>query len=52
MNIRHAWLGLYLFETIEKAQQIATEWLWTYIHEQPNTGIGGITPAQKLQFAA
>jgi putative transposase len=52
VNIRHEWLGLYLFETIEKAQQIATEWLWTYNHERPNTGIGGITPAQKLQLAA
>ena len=42
---------LYLFETIEEAQQIATEWLWTYNHERPNLGIGGITPAQKLQLA-
>jgi transposase InsO family protein len=47
-----AHLGLYLFETIEEAQQIATEWLWTYNHERPNMGIGGITPAQKLQLAA
>jgi putative transposase len=52
VNIRHEWLGLYLFETIEKAQQIATEWLWTYNHERPNTGIGGIKSAQKLQLAA
>jgi putative transposase len=36
----------------EEAQQIATEWLWTYNHERPNMGIGGITPAQKLQLAA
>lgn len=51
-TIRQEWLGLYLFETIEEAQQIATEWLWTYNHERPNMAIGGITPAQKLQLAA
>jgi transposase InsO family protein len=32
-TVRQGWLGLYLFETIEEAQQIATEWLWTYKHE-------------------
>ena len=51
-TVRQEWLRLYLFETIEEAQQIATEWLWTYNHERPNMGIGGITPAQKLQLAA
>lgn len=51
-TVRQEWLGLYLFETIEEAQQIATEWLWTYNHERPNMGIGGIAPAQKLQLAA
>jgi putative transposase len=40
------------FETIEEAQQIATECLWTYNHERLNMGMGGITPAQKLQLAA
>ena len=39
-TVRQEWLGLYLFETIEEAQQIATEWLWTYNHERPNMGIG------------
>ena len=51
-TVRQEWLRLYLFETIEEAQQIATEWLWTYNHERPNMGIGGIAPAQKLQLAA
>jgi putative transposase len=41
-----------LFETIEEAQQIATGWLWTYNHERPNIGIGGVTPARKLELAA
>ena len=29
-----------------------TKWLWTYNNERPNTGIGGITPVQKLTMAA
>jgi putative transposase len=51
-TVRQEWLGLYLFESIEEAQQIARELLWTYKHERPNMGIGGITPAQKPQLAA
>lgn len=46
------WLGQYIFETIEEAQEQATEWLWTYNNERPNMGIGGITPAMKLKMAA
>jgi transposase InsO family protein len=42
----------YIFETIEEAQDQATEWLWTYNNERPNMGIGGITPAMKLKTAA
>lgn len=26
-TVRHEWLDLYIFETIEEAQQIATDWL-------------------------
>ena len=51
-TVRHEWLDLYIFETIEEVQKIATEWLWTYNNERPNMGIGGITPAMKLKMAA
>ncbi len=51
-TVRHEWLDLYIFETIEEAQEIATDWLWTYSNERPNMGIGVITPAQKLKMAA
>ena len=51
-TVRHEWLDLYIFETIEEVQEIATEWLWTYNHERPNMGIGGVTPAMKLKMAA
>ena len=51
-TVRGEWLSQYIFETIEEAQDQATEWLWTYNNERPNMGIGGITPAMKLKTAA
>lgn len=50
--VRHEWLDLYIFDSITEVQEIATQWLWTYNHERPNLGVGGITPAQKLKMAA
>ena len=51
-TVRGEWLGQYIFETIEEAQDQATQWLWTYNNERPKMGIGGITPAMKLKTAA
>ena len=51
-TVRGEWLGQYIFETIEEAQDQATEWLWTYNNERPNMGIGGMTPTMKLKTAA
>ena len=51
-TVRHEWLDLYILETSEEAQQIATDWPWTCNNERPNIGIAGITPAQKLKMAA
>ncbi|GAA4216216.1 transposase InsO family protein [Sagittula marina] len=51
-TVRHEWLDLHIFKTIEEVQQIATEWLWYYNNERPNMGNGGMTPAQKLRMAA
>jgi putative transposase len=51
-TVRHEWLDLTIFETIEEVQDVATQWLWSYNNERPNMGIGGITPAQKLKMAA
>jgi putative transposase len=47
--VRHEWLGQYLLADIEEVQDTATHWLWTYNHERPNMGLGGITPVQKLK---
>lgn len=30
MTCRYDWLNQYIFETIEKVQEAATAWLWTY----------------------
>ena len=46
-TVRYDWLSHYLFESIDEVQNYATDWMWTYNHERPNMGIGGITPKQK-----
>lgn len=51
-TVRHEWLDMHEFETIEEAQMTATRWLWTYNNERPNMAIGGITPAKKMEQAA
>jgi putative transposase len=51
-TVRHEWLDQYIIESIEEAQDHATQWLWTYNNDRPNMGIGGMTPAQKLKMAA
>jgi len=51
-TVRGEWLSQNIFETIEEAQNQATQWLWTYNNVRPNMGIGGITPAMKLKTAA
>lgn len=42
---RHEWLDLHDFESVEHAQMLATEWLWIYNNERPNTAVGGFPPA-------
>ena len=51
-TVRYDCLAQLLFESIEQVQESATRWLWTYNHERPNMALGGITPMQKLAFAA
>lgn len=48
-TVRHEWLDLHLFESVEQAQHLATEWLWIYNNERPNTAIGGIPPKQVIR---
>ena len=51
-TVRGEWSGQYIFDTIEEAQDQATEWLWTYNNERPNMGIGGMTHALQLKAVA
>ncbi len=51
-TVRHEWLDRYIIETIEEAQDHATQWLWAYNNDRSNMGIGGITHAMKLKMAA
>ena len=51
-TVRHEWLDQYIIESIEEAQDQATQRLWTYNNDRPNRGICGITPAMKLKTAA
>lgn len=40
-TVRYDWLNQYLFERLEKIQNFAAKWLWTYNNERPSMGIGG-----------
>jgi putative transposase len=37
-TVRQEWLEQSLFETILDVQEVATQWLWTYNHEDPTRG--------------
>ncbi len=44
-TVRHEWLDLHDFNSVEHAQALATKWLWIYNNERPNTAVGGVPPA-------
>ena len=48
---RHEWLDLHLFESLDHAQILATQWTWEYNNERPHTAIGGVPPRQLLLTA-
>jgi putative transposase len=45
---RRQLLELNLFEGIEHAQLLATQWQWTYNNIRPHLAIGGVPPRQLL----
>jgi transposase InsO family protein len=51
-TVRYDWLNQRIFDTIQKVQEQATKWLWSYNNERPNMANGGLTPLQKLAMAA
>ena len=42
------YLSLNLFEDVEHAQLLATQWQWTYNNVRPHSAIGGVPPRQLL----
>lgn len=50
-TVRHEWLDLHSFKSVSQAQHLATQWLWTYNNERPNSAIGGVPPST-LSMAA
>lgn len=49
-TVRHEWLELNLFSSIEQAQNQAIKWLWSYNNERPHSAIGGVPPRYKLDL--
>ena len=50
-TVRDEWLNQHLFESIEQAQESATQWLWTVNNERPDMAIGGVPSIQKRMAA-
>ena len=50
-TVRHEWLDMHDFESVHHAQHLATQWLWMYNNERPNTAIGGVPPCHLLMAA-
>jgi putative transposase len=48
-TVRYDWLAQDEFGSLQQLQQAATDWMWIYNNERPNTANGGLTPKQKMQ---
>lgn len=48
---RHEWLDLHEFTSVAHAQLLATQWLWHYNNERPNSAIGGVPPIQLMKVS-
>ena len=46
---RNEWLNMHIFDSIEHAQSLATQWMWVYNNERPHSSIGGIPPRKLLE---
>jgi len=50
-TMRYELLNCHLFDSIEHAQQQATQWLWCYNHNRPHISLNGRTPFQKRMMS-
>jgi putative transposase len=46
---RNEWLNMHIFDSIEHAQSLVTQWMWVYNNERPHSSIGGIPPRKPLE---
>jgi len=46
---RNEWLNMHIFDSIEHAQNLATQWMWVYNNVRPHSSIGGIPPRKLLE---
>ena len=46
---RNKWLNMHIFDSIEHAQNLASQWMWVYNNERPHSSIGGIPPRKPLE---
>ena len=51
LTARHEWLDLHRFDSLDRARQLATQWIGEYNNVRPNTAIGGVPP-RRLMMAA
>ena len=47
-TVRQECLDLHLFDSVEQAQNLTTQWLWVYNNERPHFALGGIPPRAKV----
>jgi len=47
-TVRQECLNLHLFDSVEQAQNITTQWLWIYNNQRPHFALGGIPPRSKV----
>ena len=47
-TVRQEYLDLHLFDSVESAQNLTTQWLWVYNNERPHFALGGIPPRAKV----
>jgi hypothetical protein len=46
--VRYKWLLQHYWESINKVQEFATQWMYKYNFQRPNMELDGITPKQRL----
>lgn len=46
---RNEWLNMHIFDSIDHAQYLATQWMWVYNNERPHSAIGGVPPRKLLE---